>query len=665
MIRYICLAAVLCILFRFADAQSILPLNEKTYTDSLVQVLQKAANDSVKARTHYLLADYWRLKDTVQSRAHLNQAHNLATRYPKLRALYPFYEGQFYFSTNQQKAAALFLQATKELAPYHDAESYLVQSMAWFNYGIMSRNEKGDAFVMDTWLNKAIPLAEKSGNEEKLAHYYGQLATVFMYNAQFDKAEIYNDKAIQLLEVKYPSSTTLMQAYLSAASNFIYNKKNQQARQMLDKAQKMLEPYPESVNHTYYYYNEGLYYTAVNAFDKALLHLDKGIVLARKYNQAMLLQLLFFRKYNILFEQKKYAPARDLLLSLLQEGTLSSDVNNRKTIYQYLASTYAAMGTMGEAYKWSVKYYQLSDSLHESNLKTHMNELEIKYHNAENEKRIAMLEAEKTKASLAARNQRLINWLLGISLLFLLIVAFFAWLYYRNSRKLQAQKELNYLQQLKEAEQQKQLQVSEAMLQGEEQERERVARDLHDGLGGVLAGMKISLSSMLVEAPQPAEKELHRIVEQLDYSSNELRRIVRNMMPEALLKFGLETALRELCLSMSTATTTIHFQPFGIQPSLPKQTQVTIYRVVQELLSNALKHAGATSIILQCTQSDDVFFITSEDNGRGFNTGLIDQFKGVGLSNIRKRVDYLKGKMEIETAPEEGTTINIELHVAG
>jgi signal transduction histidine kinase len=86
--------------------------------------------------------------------------------------------------------------------------------------------------------------------------------------------------------------------------------------------------------------------------------------------------------------------------------------------------------------------------------------------------------------------------------------------------------------------------------------------------------------------------------------------------------------------------------------------------VVQELLNNAIKHAYASEILLQCSQNNDTFFITLEDNGRGFDTSAIRSFKGIGLSNVKNRVDYLSGKLEINSTVNEGTSINIELNVA-
>ncbi|PUZ27758.1 Signal transduction histidine kinase [Chitinophaga costaii] len=651
---------VLCLGIAFKiKAQLSLPLNETRYTDSLLSILRATTSDSTKSRVDYQLAEYWRGKDTVQARAYLDQGKRLAAPYPLPSALRDFYEGQFYFNSNPAKAAAAFLKAQEALTPFNTQEGNLFRSMSWFNYGIMVRNEKGDDFVIDTWLNKAIPLAEKAGNDEKIALYYTQLATLFMYNARFDKAEVYNNKALDLLESKHPNSPNLLFAYFAAISNSIYSKKPAKAKVYLDKAQQLLAPYPASVNYPNYYYNESLYYTTVNEFGKAMASLNKGIAMAKTLQQQQLLQMLVFRKYNILQESHQYAAARNLLTDILQEGTLTADVNNRKTVYQEMATVNASLGNMRAAYNWLVKYGQLSDSLQERKLQSNIQELEIKYHAAQNEQKIATLQAANEKAAQVAHYTRLLNLLLGIAAALLLVITAFGWLFYRNHKKLAAQTALNYQQQLRETEQQRQIQVGQALLQGEENERERVARDLHDGLGGMLASIKLNLSTL---ATEPA---LQKILLQLDHSSTELRRIAHNMMPESLLHYGLSIALKELCESLETDQLKISFQPFGIKEQLNKSTQLTIYRIVQETLSNALRHAQASSVVVQCSQNEDTFFITVEDNGRGFDKGQIVQSKGIGLTNIQKRVRFLNGRMDIEAAVNEGTTINIELDVAG
>lgn len=179
---------------------------------------------------------------------------------------------------------------------------------------------------------------------------------------------------------------------------------------------------------------------------------------------------------------------------------------------------------------------------------------------------------------------------------------------YKNYRR-------NHLHKIKDLEQQKELQVAQALLKGEERERQRIGRDLHDGLGGVLSVIKIKLSQQKTTA-LPAVDEA---VLQLDDAITELQRIARNMMPETLFRSGLETALKDLCVSMSSNETLVEFQANSIGKNIPVQLQVDIYRIIQELLSNAVRHGKATKIIVQCIQNGSRFFITVEDNGCGFN----------------------------------------------
>ena len=132
-------------------------------------------------------------------------------------------------------------------------------------------------------------------------------------------------------------------------------------------------------------------------------------------------------------------------------------------------------------------------------------------------------------------------------------------------------------------------------------------------------------------------------------------------MPESLLNFGLEIALKDLCEFYMKDGLTIDFQPINIEKNLPLNLQVNIYRIVQELLSNAVKHSNADNILVQCSQNEEEFYITVEDNGKGITDGERSKMKSLGLKNLQNRVDFLKGKMEIQSAENMGTAVNIEL----
>jgi signal transduction histidine kinase len=234
-------------------------------------------------------------------------------------------------------------------------------------------------------------------------------------------------------------------------------------------------------------------------------------------------------------------------------------------------------------------------------------------------------------------------------------------LIYRNYR----QKQKLQQQRINELETEKQLMAAEAVMKGEDKERSRIAKDLHDGLGGMLSGIKHSFQHMkdnLVMTPDN-QQAFERSMDMLDSSIKELRRVAHNMMPEALVKFGLDVALKDFCNSVNqSGAVELTYESFGLEKiSLDQQTAISIYRMVQELVNNTLKHAAASKAIVQISKTADGLTITVEDDGHGFDTQILQSTKGMGWSNLQSRIDYLKGKLNVQSAPGKGTSVLIEI----
>ncbi len=507
-------------------------------------------------------------------------------------------------------------------------------------------------------LEKSIPLVEKYENSRNLGFLYTQLAVILTYNAQFKKAEDYNKKAQEILKKNYPDSAELFFTYLNSANNFCYQANGDQAEKYLNKAEKLIRAYPESSSNAFYYYSKTLLYITRQKNEEALPVIEKGIFYTRKYNQNLLAQMFYFNKYDILKKLKRYKEAKTTLENVLTEKSLAIDLNNRKTFYKQLSLLNEELGDTREALLWEQKYSKLNDSLNTENVKIEINKLESKFNTAEKERKIATLNAEKNQKDLEVNKKNSYLWGMGLVLLLALSLLIFLFIIFRKNKKINEQK-LNDIKQKEE------LSLTKAILDGEERERERIARDLHDGLGGMLAGVKINFSTWSSSHLNPEkDQEFYKILGQLDNSVSELRHVARNLMPESLLNFGLETALLDLCEFYNRKNLEIDFQAIDIDKGLPLNIQLNIYRIVQELLANAIKHAEASSILLQCSQSGENFLITIEDNGKGFDKNIENTTKSMGLRNLKNRVNYLKGKMEINS-DDQGTAINIELNTHG
>ncbi|MFC6102692.1 tetratricopeptide repeat-containing sensor histidine kinase [Olivibacter domesticus] len=639
------------------------PLNGPKYADSLQSLLKKGLSDSIKARANFLLFTFWLPKDISKAKQYLDDGKRLSIKYPFLKGISYAQDGYFYYATDPAKSEIAYMKADSILKKFNTKEAYNVRSNLWVNYAVIQQRKDDDRAFIDIILNKAIPLAKQFSDSTMLGSQYVAVSVAFMNLEQYDKAETYLNTAIQFLRKSTIEPSRLVAAYNRAGENYILLKKYPEAKQALDSIKHILTPYPQSELYAGYYLVEGMYYHHLNEFQKALISFDKGIGSANGPNKVYRIQEIQFFKIKSLIAAKKFQDAKKILLNLSSDEELMSLDDSRLEIYAGMSETYAGLEDTRLAYLWNKRYSELSDSLNASRLKNDIHELEIKYQDAEKQKKITKLEAEKEKAVLSSKNTKLANWLLGITSVSLLIIAIFILYYYRNKGKLATQKEINYKQQLKEMEHQQQLITTKAVLEGEEKERARVARDLHDGLGGMLAGVKINLSGWAANHDtQTQDVELSRIIGQLDNSVKELRLIARNMMPETLLKFGLETALRDLCESIMSESLHVDFQPFGIKKDIPLPIQITVYRIVQEILSNTIRHAKATNIVLQCSLNEGIFFITAEDNGIGFDANTLKDKAGMGLNNIKNRVEYLKGKVEIISTINEGTTVNIELN---
>jgi two-component system, NarL family, sensor kinase len=236
------------------------------------------------------------------------------------------------------------------------------------------------------------------------------------------------------------------------------------------------------------------------------------------------------------------------------------------------------------------------------------------------------------------------------TIIFLVFVTgLFLFIFYYRKRKIVHERE-------------KQMVAMNSIIQGQEAERSRMAKDLHDGLGSMLSGIKLNLSSIKGNMAIPENDTLlfNKSLVQLDNAITEMRRVAHNMMPEALLKFGLPEAIRDYCDGINESNLVkMKFTSIGMSQPLEKSTEVILYRIVQELTNNAIKHASAKNIFIQLNRHEQGTTLTVEDDGKGFDITQIK--KGNGLQNVQSRVDYLKGTMEINSIPGKGATFNIEI----
>jgi len=328
-------------------------------------------------------------------------------------------------------------------------------------------------------------------------------------------------------------------------------------------------------------------------------------------------------------------------------------------LYEDMANVFDKAGRFKDARDYYIKYMILRDSVYNTEKSKQIFELERRYQSEQKEKEILRLKLSK-------KRHNLLMMALGFLVLLIVISAWYIIRHYRDKRLIAEQENTINKQIINELEKEKQLVATRAVLAGEESERQRLARDLHDGLGSLLTGVKLKLANMKGNyiLDEETRVDFSNALTTLDSAVSELRRVAHNLMPEALIKFGLKYALEDFCTNLDSTTVKVIFRFYGNFSRVRQNLETASFRIVQELVNNALKHSGATQIIVQMIQDDNRLCLSVQDNGRGFDKDTMENSNTVGLNSVKSRVAFLNGLIDIYSQEGKGTEISIEFTVS-
>ncbi len=345
--------------------------------------------------------------------------------------------------------------------------------------------------------------------------------------------------------------------------------------------------------------------------------------------------------------------------------SLASEIDDYSTlaqVYLSLSECSKIKGDFKNALLYHESYAAYRDSVESIDQKVLSAKMDAAYQKEQRINEINSLKASEEILKLQAENR--FYWIIFLGLLLLLaLTLFFVWRY--NARKNLAitkqQIQINEAR-IRELEQQAQMVAMDAIIRGEQNERSRVAQDLHDGVGSLLSGVKLSLSAMkgnMVISEEMATA-FERSIIQLDAAIAEMRRVAYNMMPEALVKYGLVDATKNFCDDINNSNQIkVVFESLHFDVELEKSKEVIAFRITQELVNNAIKHSNGSQVIVQLSASNEWVTLIVEDNGKGFDLSSKDG-KGMGLESLNNRVQYLKGRMDVRSEEGKGVSILIE-----
>ena len=640
------LLLILCVVFA-----SISCFSQLENTDSLLAELSVARDDTNKVKLLLNIGEQYENTNPETAKNYYRLVLQLSRKigYPQGEIKYAsYYSSALNIQGHFDSSLSVNLTGLQQAKRMKDSLSITKMCFNVANsYSYLNKNDSALYYYF-----QVLPYLENQNSSRMLAVAYNSLQNTYRKLRQFQKGITYGKASVKICR-SIQDSLLLEYGSSSLGTNYasleIYDTAMACYREALEISSKIGDRYGESATRL----NIGDIDFRQGKYEEARKNFAQALQIARELNLSETETIALKSHAMYFLQMKKYTPARQYADSAVAITLRNGDRGERLKIYKLLADISYGNQDLTAANAYNSKYDQLNDSINNDNLAEISTQYEKLYDTQKKESQIKLQEAQlNQKATL--------NYFLIGGSVALLLISLLGYHNYKSKRILQQAR-------IDELEAEKKLMAAEAVLKGEEQERTRLAKDLHDGLGGMLSGIKHSLNIMkgnLIMTPDNAQA-FERSLDMLDGSIKEMRRVAHNMMPEVLVRYGLDTALKEYCREITqSGVMRTTYQSIGMKAVIMEQTTaVAIYRIVQELVNNTIKHASANKMLVQVhvSSQENLLTLTVEDNGRGFDSAVLKNSPGIGWSNILNRVEFLKGKIDVNSSQDKGTSVLIEI----
>jgi len=498
---------------------------------------------------------------------------------------------------------------------------------------------EGNFVAAQKYFFASLKKAEIIKDDHLIASACNNIAATFMETENYPVAEQYAKRSVAI-NAKLKDHKGLADSYNSLANVYYMQEKDALSMHYFSESIKQREIVKDSAGLFAGYKNLGANLFEIGKTEEAIKTIEKSLrYISKKSDTAK-----WIGSYLTLSQANLYSGKLDdakFYLDLCDQYIKDyKDKSKAEDYYYTLSEYYEKKGNTEEAFKNFKLYSKFRDSIVSKDKNAQLSELNVKY---ETEKKQNLIHHQQFEI----RQKNI--WLIFAGILFLtsLVSAFFIYKNYKFRQDRKLQKEIFRQQELE----------AKALFEGEQNERIRIARDLHDSVGQMLSLVKMNLSS------QEQNPETENIQDLVDKTISEVRNISHNLIPEEL-NFGIFPALENLADKVNTSSKTkmdLNIPEEIKTIKFQKQNELSIYRIVQEVVNNMIKHADASFINLSISKLENSLILNIQDNGKGLDDESISNSSGIGWKNINARVHMMDGKIKIESEKLAGTQIQITL----
>lgn len=627
---------------------SVKSQTHQTYKDSILVEIKKTDSDSLKAKRFYTESLYalQRLNELelsmqyVDSAMHYSKISGYKDSEAKCHFMYGLLER---VSGNYEKALDHLAKNIKFFEKDSTNKAY-----ALYQVGIIHRNLGDYENSLKTYF-EILNIFEHKKDSFAMASTYNSIANIYGEIDRYDEA-ISNYENANVIFLKKDKKRDQANAKRNIAEMYLRKTDTLKSRKFAEQSLVIAQVINEEYATGNAYYMLGRTYLSSNS-NQALKYYLKAKPLIEKVGFSNTL-MAFYNDLGSFYEELNQSSEALIYynksLGLLEN---SNNLPHAKNTYYGLSNSYFKKQDYKKAFDFQSKYITAKDSiLNDENIKS-INLLQKQFETEKKNKEIIeqQLELKQQDNEIQQKNNQLI-YMSGIAL-FLLVAALLTWLVFQQKQKRKSQELLTLKREY-------QIKSLESLIEGEEKERFRIAKELHDGVNGDLSAIKFKLSSLL----EMNNKVIKEAITMIDNSCEQVRTISHNLVPPTLENFNLIEASEEYCFNLNEMhTQEIVFQHLGDSFSVSKSSEINIFRIIQELVTNSLKHADADEINVQISCRENHLSLSVEDNGIGFDPKTVTS-DGIGLKNIQSRVDYLQAIMDV-LSNEDGTSYTIEMDI--